>query len=200
MGILKTAMMSGAAMYGIKQVAKAAESHGSNNKNSMSSRRDYSDRDYDQYYSRPDENSNRQMNHRYLPQARDMQDRTQYNPAYSNNESRQRIYLEDQAYNTGLQYSDQEWTENRPQYAYATNMRSASAPPPQYTRQNQNRQQGFVEPEEMMDDPRDLQGGNRADMMNMLAQQAMSMGLMGGKSGQKDKKGKGNLIRDLMSK
>jgi hypothetical protein len=37
-------------------------------------------------------------------------------------------------------------------------------------------------------------------MMNMLAQQAMSMGMMGSNRGQKDKKGKGDLIQSFLGK
>lgn len=54
-----------------------------------------------------------------------------------------------------------------------------------------------------MDDyPREAQRGNgdRADMINMLAQQAMSMGLIGGKKGSKDQDSKGNLLAGLMGK
>ena len=50
--------------------------------------------------------------------------------------------------------------------------------------------------------PREAQRGNadRPDMMNMLVQQAMSMGLVGGKKGQKDQSSKGDLLAGLLGK
>ena len=50
--------------------------------------------------------------------------------------------------------------------------------------------------------PRESQRGNadRPDMVNMLVQQAMSMGLVGGNKGQKDQSSKGDLLAGLLGK
>jgi hypothetical protein len=72
-------------------------------------------------------------------------------------------------------------------------MRSPSAPPPYSS--GKRGQQGFVEAEEVTDDPQAQQRGSRADMVNMLAQQAMSMGLVGGKDGRK-----GDFLNSLVGK
>ena len=114
-------------------------------------------------------------------------------------EPRQPLHLTDQRSYDQQPYYTQEGDNDLPQYYYASNLRSSSAPT--YAYQNQRKQQGFVEPEEMYD-PREPQHGNggQADMVNMLAQQATSMGLVGGKKGRKDKDGKGDLLGSLMSK
>jgi hypothetical protein len=199
MGLIKTAMMSGAAIYGINKLSKAAAQSRDNNDNSnTSSRREYSDREYDQYHSQPLESSNRHADDRYLPSSRDMQNpnQAQY-PGHYTNEPTQRFYLEEQA--PQQSYNGQETLENPPQYAYAASSRSASASPLQFN-YSANRQRGFVEREDGMGESRESQRGTGADMIERFAQQAMNMGMMGGSSGQKDKQGKADLIQSLMRK
>lgn len=198
MGLIKTAMMSGAAMYGINKISKAAvESR--NNNNNTTSRHENSGRDYDQYYARPLESNNCQSDNRYLPSGRDMQNQTQYSTYYPNGPT-QRLYLEGQAPQNGQQqYYAQDRLDSPPRYEYAGNTRSVSAPPLEFNH-SPNGRRGYVEPEEVMGGPRESQGGNRTDMMSMLAQQAMSMGMMGSNTGQKDKKGKGDLIQSFLGR
>ena len=88
------------------------------------------------------------------------------------------------------QYEERARYDERPRYDYASN-----------TQSGRGYQQGFVEPGEVVDGyPREVQRGNAnsPDMLNMLAQQAM--GLMGGKKGQKDQSGKGDLLAGLLGK
>lgn len=229
MGIIKTAMMSGAAMYGIKQVTKAAESR----HNNPSPRHDQSDRGYNdqqQYYSnsRPIEgggggnntNDNRRPDTRYLP-SREMQDRGQYQDysSYNNNNTnnnnnnspRQRAYIEGPAppySQSQSNYYDQDPYDRRPEYEYAGESTRSMRPAYQgyeYGGNSSRRQQGFVEPEEAGDDDTSRGGGGGSGMdgmMGMLAQQAKGMGLMGqnGGRGGKEKGGKGDLMKNLLGK
>ena len=192
MGLIKTAMMSGAAIYAVKQVANTAQSH---NNNRAPPRYDYSDRNYDSRgpqqmeFRDPESRSQRYSN---AQEIRGTQRSNEWEP-------RQPLHLTDQrSFDQQPNYM-QDRDHDLPQYYYASNTRSLSAPA--YAYQNQRRQQGFVEPESF-DDPREPQRGNggQADMVNLLAQQAMSMGLVGGKKGKKDKDSKGELLGGLMSK
>lgn len=191
MGLIKTAMMSGAAIYAVKQVANTAQSH---HNNRAPPRYDYSDRSYDSRrpqqmeFRDPESRSQRYSN----TQERGIQRSNDWEP-------RQPLHLTDQRSFDQQPYYMQDGDDDLPQYYYASNTRSSSAPA--YSYQNQRRQQGFVEPEGMYD-PREPQRGNggQADMVNMLAQQAVSMGLVGGKKSKKDKDSKGDLRGSLMSK
>lgn len=192
MGLIKTAMMSGAAIYGVNQLAKTAQSR---NNNSQPPRYDYSDRSYDS--RRPQ-----------LLEFRDSESRGQRyvnaqgvrSTQRSNDwEPRQPLHLTDQRSFDQQPYYMQEGDNDLPQYYYASNVRSPSAPA-QYHR-SQYGQQGFVEPEEMNDPFVPQRGsGGQADMVNALAQQAMSMGLVGDKKGKKDKDGQSDLLSSLIRK
>ena len=184
MGLIKTAMMSGAAIYGVSQLSKVAQSRNA----TQQPRREYSDRDYDSHRPRPLEFRDRDSQDQRHVDARDLGD----SDRMYNREPRQRMYLEDQRPAERQAYYMPGQYDNQPQYEYA------STPPQYYSAQRG--QQGFVEPEDTMDDPRAPQGGSRADVVNMLAQQAMSMGLVGGNKGKKDKGSKGDLLSSLMSK
>lgn len=198
MGLIKTAIMSDVAMYGINQISKAAAR--SRNSDTGSSRGSPY-RDYEQHYPRAVESNNRcYADNRYLSSSRDTQDQARFSSYYTN-ELTWRLYLEGQALHNGAQqYYDKEQLDSPPRYEYPGNTRSTSAPPLQFN-YSSNRQRGFMEPEETMGDPREPQGADRpADNMNMFAQQAMDMGLEGNNSGGKDKKTRGDLVQSLMRK
>ena len=188
MGLIKTAMMSGAAIYGINKIAQTAQAR--NNNSSSPPRRDYAERDYDVQRQRPLEFRGRDSPDNRFVDSRDMQERSE--------QPRQRLYLQDQRPSERQAYYSQAQYEDYPQYEYASNMRSPSAPAQYYP--SQRSQPGFVETESIMSDPRDAQGSDGAEMLNMLAQQAKNMGLVGGKKGKKDKDGKGDLMESLMSR
>ena len=192
MGLIKTAMMSGAAMYGINQLAKTAQSRQSN---PNPPRREYSERDYDTTSGRPLEfRAPDSRNQRYPDQTRDFQ-----NPGrMSEGEPTQRLHLEDQHRFDRQPYYTQACYNELPQYEYASNTRSSSAPSRSFWGQGQQR--GFVEPEEVTSDSQEQQGGSRANMLNALAQQAMNMGLTNDKRGQRDKHSKGDLLGSLVSR
>ena len=117
-------------------------------------------------------------------------------PRSNDREPRQPLHLTDERSYDRHPYYMQDSYDDLPQNNYVSNRRSSSAPAQQYW--HQQRQQGFVEPEDMYD-PRQPQRGNggRGDMINSLAQQAISMGLGGGK---KDKNGNGEFLSSLMKK
>jgi hypothetical protein len=198
MGIIKTAMMSGAAMYGINKLAQTAQTRGNNN----SSNRAQYDRD-GAYYSRGpsdrgDPYSGRTVEYReYRPEVRgsagrDAASRDQ-GPGCTN-ERGNYLYLEDDYAYQGQPYYMDNRVCDQGQYAYTGQARS----PPQQ-KSSHNSQRGFVEPEEIMDDVREPQRGSRADMMNALAQQAMGVGLFGGDD-QKNKGKKGDMLKSLIGK
>ena len=193
MGLIKTAMMSGAAVYAVKQVANTAQSR-NNNSQPPRYRDDYSDRVYDT-------SRHQQMDFRYPESRSQRYSNTQERGTQRSNdwEPRQPLHITDQRSFDQQPYYVQEGDNDLPQYYYTANTRSSSAPA--YSYQNQHRQQGFVESEETYD-PRELQRGRggQADMVNMLAQQAISMGLVGGRKGKKDKDSKGDLLSSLISK
>jgi hypothetical protein len=192
MGLIKTAMMSGAAMYGVKQITKTAQAR---HDNPSPPRREYPDDRADPYYSRP---AVEYRDQRYPDnRAREYQDREQ-NPGYQANYEPRQVMYSDDGY-PQPQYM-QAQNERRPQYESARYMQSSSAPPSYSYDPNQYRQRGYVEPEPVMDDPRNSPRGGRADMMNMLAQQAMSMGMLGGKDGGKDGGKKNDLIQSFLGK
>ena len=186
-------------MYGINQISKAAQSR--NDNNTMSGRSSP-----DQYYEQRDaraveSNNNRYLGDSYLPPPRHAQYSARNSSYYPTEPTSQRRFLEGQApYDGNQQYYAKEAHDCPPQYEYAGSSRSTSAPPPQ-SNHCSNRQRGFVEPEEIMGDPREQQGGSRSsDMMSTLAQQAINMGLGGNNHGRKEKKSKGDLIQSLMGK
>ena len=191
MGIIKTAMMSGVAIYGVKQLAQTAQTH---NNNRQAPRYDHSDRSSDRNYDPrrvqpmefrdPDPESQRYVNGQGAQRSNEW-------------EPRQPLHLTDERSLDRQPYYMQDGYDELPQYQYTSNRRSSSAPAQNY-QYYQQRQQGFVEPGDMYD-PREPQRGNggRGDMINSLAQQAMSMGLGGGK---KDKNGSGDFLSGLMKK
>ena len=194
MGLIKTAMMSGAAMYGVNQLAKTAQNR---NNNPPPPRREYNDRDYESYYSRPLEYRERDPRDRSNGQPEDMRERR------FDASPRRRLYLDEQHpsdYGYDPYYMPAQY-DNRPHsQEYASSVRPASAPRQYYVGQRQG--QGFVEPEELIDDSREPQGSTRANMVNVLAQGVMGMdsSLGGGKKGKKAKDSKGDLLGSLMSK
>lgn len=199
MGIIKTAMMSGAAMYRINKLAQTAQNRGNN----QSSSRGQSDRDEhyyargpsdrgDSYYGRPVEYNE------YRPEgrggaARDAQSRVQ-GPVYMKEPGRY-LYLEDDYVNQGQPYYMETGYRDEGPYSYAGQARSPSRPS-QYT-SSQDTPRGFVEPEESMDNLQRPQRGSKADMMNALAQQAMSMGFFSGND-QKSEGKKGDMLKKLI--
>jgi hypothetical protein len=192
MGLIKTAMMSGAAIYGVNQLAKTAQSR---NNNAPPPRYDYSDRNCDSRHVQPMEFRDPESRGQRCVNAQGVQGTQRSNEW----EPRQTLHLTDQRSFDQQPYYMQEGHNDLPQYYYASNVRSPSASAQNHW--NQRQQQGFVE-RESMDDSRGPQSGNggRADMINALAQQAMSMGLVGGKNGKKDKDSNGDLLGSLIRK
>lgn len=86
----------------------------------------------------------------------------------------EKSYLEDwpQSSDSHLYYAQSQYDDRR-LYERPSDMRSPSAPPQHHT--GQRRALVSVEPEEMMDEPREPRGGSRVDMvLNTLAPQAIS--------------------------
>ncbi|KPI40638.1 uncharacterized protein AB675_10857 [Cyphellophora attinorum] len=216
MGIIKTAMLSGVAIYGVNQIAKTAQNRGNHSNNAPAHRRDYS---YDR--SPPLQPLDRRQHS--SSNTRDLPDADVYDYPSHNSQQRQRFRLEDpqQHYQRSPPADQRAYHHNddsnydpaRPRnrsvynddYAY-TSGRSPSAPPQYSPRHADNRYQaGFIEDDEVSYDPRGLQGsssgGSKADLLNGLMQQAMGSELIGG--GGKGKKGKdggkGQLLAGLMN-
>jgi hypothetical protein len=197
MGLIKSAMYSGAAIYGIKQVSKIAQNQ-QNNRRDQYSQGQYSQRD--QYYDSRDQYCNSQASHRGSIPSYDPQDRGQpmdfrdadesrhveIPPRYEARDSKdgaQRLYLEDRTRNNG--YMDDR--VYGPRQYYGPPRRSWERP-----------QQGYVEDEELASNASSQRGGGGSDM----ASQVMSMmgGGMGGGSDRGGRRGKrsGGLLSGLL--
>jgi hypothetical protein len=108
----------------------------------------------------------------------------------------QRLYLEEARSNDPNTY---DYTRGEQELPYRSGARSLSPASSCDSGQPRQQQRGLVEPEELRDDPRGTQS-NETDMMSMLTQQAMGMGLMGGKKRKKDKDDKGDFLSQMIEK
>jgi hypothetical protein len=208
MGLIKTAMMSGAAMYGVK---KLTEGRGTNfgaqaqtaSPPRRDPRREYYDQD-DQYAASYDPSRRQDA---YPPPRR--LERGQQEGGYNQGEQRQCGDVQGDTYNQGEQryrgdiqgdyVADKRpyyAPDNPPEYSYP----AAPRPQPSYAPDGSSpyRPRGFVESRESIDSQQGP-SGSRGDMVNMLAQQAMSMGVLGGKNDD-GRKGKGGLLGSLIGK
>jgi hypothetical protein len=182
MGILKTAMMSGAAMYGMKKITETRSVRAAAPAPpppSLPTRREY--------YGQEDQ---------YFPGHQE------YHPLHSSSSPRRlqgrqeaaEYYKEDQRQdvpNSQTYYT----RDNPPDYEYPLSRTSQPAYPSDGP--SRYRPRGFVEPDEAFDREPSSGQSNRGDMMNNLLQQAMSSGILSAKDGQKGQ-GKGDLLKSLM--
>lgn len=175
MGLIKTAMMSGAAIYGINRLAKTAEHRREHPLPSQNDYRDPRPRYLDapeargSYY--PQQQSDSQGHDRGQVQGLQFDDRRAYQPS-------QPLYLENNpAAQLPWGYSDRE-------YAYAAEDHRASPmgykeAPPQYQNsyapRGPQRQSGFVQSEELSDSDFQTHGSSSGSgaLLNTLAQQFM---------------------------
>ncbi|KIV87846.1 hypothetical protein PV11_03364 [Exophiala sideris] len=194
MGLIKTAMMSGAAIYGINRLAKTAEHR---REHPLPSQNEYRDA-RPQYFDAPEQRGS------YYPQQqsygqekqRGQAPVLQFDGRRDYQDQSQPLYLENNpASSLPWSYSDRE-------YAYAAENHRASpmgyneAPPhyqTSYAPPRSQRQSGFVQSEELSDSDfqhqRSSSGG--AALLNTLAQQ-----FMGGEGGNN----KGKDVMKIFSK
>jgi len=197
MGLLKTAMMSGAAMYGVNKLAKTAQAHQSNTGYAdpppppprRSDNRRYSgpydyeaegyhDHPYRQTYDdRPYDRQNYASQDPWGPPSRDTY-AGHYNPPPP-----RRYVDENPAHQTRMAYS-----EDPQRYRYDARAPSA---PPAYENYD-SRQRGFIERQEIQDSGKQLPRSRSAEMidsMGMFAQQALNNSRLGSQDGKNGKVG-----------
>jgi len=204
MGLLKTAMMSGAAMYGVNKLAKTAQAHQSSTDYAApppppprrSDNRRYSDPyDYEAegYHDPP----YRQI---YGDRSFDRQNYASQDPwgapgrdtyAGHYNPPPPRRYVDGNLANQPRTA----YFEDPQRYRYDARAPSA---PPAYENYD-SRQRGFIEQQEIQDGDKQLPRSRSAEMidsMEMFAQQAMSNGRLGS---QKGKNGMSGRTEDLIN-
>lgn len=189
MGVIKTAMMSGAAMYGVKKFTEGQR--GSNFGTQappppQQQRREYYDQDdqYDGYHS------SRYQDPRPPPRRLE---RGQQEGGYNQEEQRPRRDVQGEYVPDKRPYYA---TDNPPEYSYPAAPRDQPAYAPNGS--GPYRPRGYVESRESFDTQQGS-SGSRGDMVNMLAQQAMNMGVLGGRH-EDAGKGKGGLLGSLIGK
>jgi hypothetical protein len=199
MGLIKSAIYGGAAIYGIKQVSKIAQTK-QNNRQGQYNQGQYSERD--QYYGPRDQYINPQASRRDFGPHYDQQDRGQPMNFRDPNESRyvdvppryevrdtkegaQRLYLEDEPQSS--RYMDDRTYGQRGYYG-----------PP--CRPWERSQQGYVEDEELASNASSQRGGGGSDMASQIM--SMMAGGMGGGSDRAGSRGKrsGGLLSGLLEK
>ncbi|KAK4550438.1 hypothetical protein LTR36_000016 [Oleoguttula mirabilis] len=205
MGLIKTAIISGAAVYGINQIAKTASNrHPNNGYNNGNPPRSESRHRYvaedDQYYRGPSPRQLQDRDQRYADQY--AEEWPGYAGPYAPPPPPPRRHLEaDKSYGTEpspyvprAALEDQQQQQQQEQY-YRFDTRGSPMPPPYNS--SPPRQRGFVEQESDRYDAPQGSGSGRRDMVSALAQQAMSMGLGGGQNGKDRNEGKGGLLSSM---
>ncbi|KAK5128944.1 hypothetical protein LTR85_000277 [Meristemomyces frigidus] len=201
MGLIKTAIISGAAVYGVNQIAKTAANRNSNGYSSSSPPRSESRRPYyadeEQYYRAT---SPRQL------RDREQRPAGQYAEEYYSNAGPYnppppppRRYLEaegsygsDPSTYAPRTVQDDQQQQQHEHYRYDT--RGSPMPPPYNS--GPQRQRGYVEPEQDMCDAPQGSGSSRRDLVGAFAQQDMGS-LGGGQKGKDGNDGKGGLLSSV---
>jgi len=205
MGLIKTAIMSGVGVYGIKQLSKAQEHRQSNqspNPNGYS-------RDYNNNY--PPQGPQQQGYPYYdgpSPPARGGRREDAYYgefPDQQQQQQRQRYYPQDPAtdrYNRGRAVEDEEDKYARQDGGYVYQARDGQFNnPPAYNSQQQGyQQQGVYQQQALPYEPQGQMNSSRTSGLTDMAMQFME-NQQGGENDKKGKKGKGSdMFRDLLNK
>ncbi|KAK5380667.1 hypothetical protein LTS13_003526 [Exophiala xenobiotica] len=178
MGLIKTAMLSGVAIYGVNKLSKASERR---QQQSSPSRNGYRDAQ-PQYLDGPDG-----QEYNYIPQGRDQPQQRgqsqglQFDDRRASEPHGQALYLQNNP------SSPLPFGQNNNEHLYAPN--HAGSPPQyqnSYTNAPREKHSGFVEPDEISQSDFHSQSARRegggAALLNNLAQQ-----FLGGDSKSKDK-------------
>lgn len=177
MGLIKTAMMSGVAIYGVKELSKAAQSRNNNNNTNYGPppRRDanYDDRraydqggDYSRRETRYDDNPSQYS--RNAPNS----------DSYGGADTKQRALAGTNDLGSNADYFNPHRREERSSYEYGRNRQHTNTPPPYNEYAEQRQQRGYVEGEVYDDQSQrsgNHNGGGFEDVMNMV-----SSGILGG--------------------
>jgi hypothetical protein len=157
MGIIKTAMLSGVAIYGVKQITKTAQNRGNYSNHAPPPRRDYSFGLSD----RPPPPRPHDLSQGYSSNTRDLSDADIYDYPSQKDQQRQQSPLEDpRQQHQQFPTADQRAYYHNDDYA-STSGPSPSAPPQYYSRQaDSGYQAGFIEDDEFSYDLRQPQGGS----------------------------------------
>jgi hypothetical protein len=190
MGLIKTAIMSGAAMYGVKQISKTAQhcSSNSNNNNNngggssgSGSRSGAPSVSYDQQYYPRDNDYPRG------PHPRQLRDRDPAPPRYSAQDDCYDLPQSRHTLNQPRRSIDQSAVYNNDNNngAYVLNddqqqtrYISSGQENPQFAGVR-HQQRGYMEPDEVMEEPRRSRTtGGMMEMMSMLSEQVPGMSAM----------------------
>jgi hypothetical protein len=182
MGLIKTAIMSGAVMYGVKQISKTAQNRSSTNNNNNNggggsgsgTRSGTPPSSYDQQHYPRDDDYPRGL------YPRQLRDRDPAPPRYSDQEdyyglpqSRHTLSQPRRSIDQSAVYDND---DNNGAYVpeddqQQTRYISRSQGNPQFADVRQQ-QRGYMEPDEVMEEPRRFRTtGSMMDMMSMLSQQ-----------------------------
>ncbi|KIW90868.1 uncharacterized protein Z519_08651 [Cladophialophora bantiana CBS 173.52] len=203
MGIIKTAMIAGVSIYAVNKITKTAENRRTNPApvaaQDDNTRQQYLDAP-PCYYPDPYQQGQAKQQQHYQPQEKVLpMEFTERRGSHQQQQSQRQVLVTDNNAHAPLPSG----YNNQGQYNYELDRRAAPAPasmyagsaqPSDYQNWRQQRQQGFVEPDEVSNSHSDApsRGGNAAGtgLFNTLAQQAMNI---------KDGKGK-DLVGKFLSR
>jgi len=211
MGIIKTAMMSGAAMYGVHEISKGVERRHSSQQSYSQPQQQY--RDYQPQGPAPRQLASQDYQYQYQEREVNDYDQTSPPPYYRRMISEQPAYNEDANFQNGgyrqqppqQQYMYEEQNDQFPGPSYQRAPPYQRAGPPRYAGPGQGppehygvqQQRGFVEPYPV-DDPQ--QGSSscrrgRNGLVSQAVQFASSQGgsLVGGRN-----RGKGESAQEFL--